>query len=56
MMEVVLCKDCKWWHRCLSDDGTVEYINFSKCEKGHNGYPTFFCADGEQKDAERKSM
>ena len=50
--DVVRCKDCKWWRKCLSDDGTVEYANYSRCEKGHRGYPAFFCADGERKDSD----
>lgn len=49
---VVRCIDCKHWHRSLSDDGKIEFFNFSYCEKGHCGFPNFFCADGERKDGD----
>lgn len=52
VVPVVRCEECRHWHRCLSDDGSVEYFNFSYCEKGHNGFPTFFCADGVRKDGD----
>lgn len=49
---VVRCIDCKHWHRSLSDDGKIEYFNLSHCEKGHHGFPNFFCADGERKEGD----
>ena len=51
MVEIVRCKDCKYWHKCLSDDGSVEYIHFSRCTKGNplaNGND-YFCSLGERK-------
>ena len=50
VVEVVRCGECKHWRRCLSDDGKIEYYNFSHCEKGHHGFPNFFCADGEMRN------
>ena len=50
VVEVVRCKDCKHWHKCLSDDGSVEYIHFSRCTKGNqlaNGND-YFCSLGER--------
>ena len=50
VVEVVRCKDCKHWHKCLSDDGSVEYIHFSRCTKGNqlaNGN-NYFCSSGER--------
>lgn len=50
VVEVVRCKDCKHWHKCLSDDGSVEYIHFSRCTKGNqlaNGND-YFCSSGER--------
>ena len=52
VVPVVRCGECAHWHRCLSDDGKIEYFNFSHCEKGHNGFPNFFCADGKRKDGD----
>lgn len=52
VVPVVRCTDCKHWHRSLSDDGKIEFFNFSHCEKGHHGFPNFFCADGERKDGD----
>ena len=49
---VVRCGECNHWHRCLSDDGKTEFFNFSHCQKGHHGFPNFFCADGERKDGD----
>lgn len=50
VVEVVRCKNCKHWHKCLSDDGSVEYIHFSRCTKGNqlaNGND-YFCGSGER--------
>lgn len=52
VVPVVRCIDCKHWHRSLSDDGKIEFFNFSYCEKGLHGFPNFFCADGERKDGD----
>ena len=52
VVPVVRCIDCKHWHRSLSDDGKIEFFNFSYCEKGRHGFPNFFCADGERKDGD----
>ena len=52
VVPAVRCEECRHWNRCLSDDGSVEYFNFSYCEKGHNGFPTFFCSDGARKDGD----
>ena len=49
VVPVVRCIDCKHWHRSLSDDGKIEFFNFSYCEKGLHGFPNFFCANGERK-------
>ena len=51
VVEVVRCKDCKHWHKCLSDDGSIEYIHFSRCIKGNqlaNGND-YFCSYGKRK-------
>lgn len=46
--ELVRCKECKCWHREINGNG-VEYINFSKCTKGHHGNGLdFYCADGKR--------
>ena len=50
-IDIVFCKECKHWHREMNDDQTVEFINFSKCAKGHNGNGNgFYCADGERRE------
>lgn len=47
---VVRCKNCKHWKRALSDDGSVEYIFFSQCEKDMPGDGNdFYCPYGENK-------
>ncbi len=51
VVEVVRCKDCKHWLRELSEDGRIEYFNFSHCEKGLYGDDhNWFCADGERRE------
>ena len=53
VVPVVRCRECKHWRRCIStDDRSVEYFNFSHCEKGHNGFPDFFCADGAKMEGD----
>lgn len=47
---VVRCRECKYWHRSLSPDGKIEYFNFSGCTKMHDGYPDFYCADGQRRE------
>ena len=47
-IDIVRCKECKHWHREINESG-VEYVNFSKCTKGHYGNGLdFHCADGER--------
>ncbi|MBQ1296771.1 MAG: hypothetical protein IIY21_22190 [Clostridiales bacterium] len=47
-IDMVRCKECKHWHREINESG-VEYVNFSKCTKGHYGNGLdFHCADGER--------
>lgn len=47
-IDIVFCKECKHWHREINESG-VEYVNFSKCTKGHYGNGLdFYCADGER--------
>ena len=49
-IDIVRCKECRYWHREINGNG-VEYINFSKCTKGHHGNGLdFYCADGERED------
>ena len=46
---VVRCKDCKWYNTNGCDDG------FGWCEKngdGHGSTDDWFCADGEQEEAD----
>lgn len=47
-VEVVRCRDCKYWHDAPAADG------FNSCEMDalirHEG---FFCANGERKDGEQ---
>lgn len=45
--EIIHCKDCKHYKRVYNDGG-CEMINYSGCEKGHNGYPNWSCADAER--------
>lgn len=43
IIEIVECKDCKYWH---------EGISYDTCDKhiGH-GFPSnYFCADGERRE------
>lgn len=48
---VIRCKDCKWWHKEMSDDGKIEYINYSFCEKKHQGDGhEWYCPDGEGRE------
>ena len=50
-IQIIQCKNCKHWHREMSKDGTVEYINYSKCLLGNNGDgQDWFCPDGEVKE------
>lgn len=47
-IDIVRCKECKHWHREIGENG-VEYVNFSKCTKGHYGNGLdFYCSDGER--------
>lgn len=47
-IDIIRCKECKHWHREINESG-VEYVNFSKCTKGHYGNGLdFHCADGER--------
>ena len=49
-IDIVRCKECKHWHREIDENG-VEYVNFSKCTKGHYGNGLdFHCADGERRE------
>ena len=49
--ELVRCKYCKHWIREMSNDGKVEFINFSHCELGYYGDGhNWFCPCGERKD------
>ena len=46
-VEVVRCKDCKYWNREIHNG--VEYFNFSSCDLNHYGDGhNFYCADGER--------
>lgn len=49
IVQVVRCKSCKHWHREMSKDGKVEYINYSYCAKGQfgNGHD-YYCPYGER--------
>lgn len=52
-IEVVRCKECKWWHKAMSDDGEMEYINYSFCEKKHQGDGhEWYCPDGERRESD----
>ena len=43
VVEVVRCKDCKWWeYDTIFEDGW--------CRGKRQGNPKWFCADGERKD------
>ena len=47
-IDIVRCKECKHWHREIGENG-VEYVNFSKCTKGHYGNGLdFYCSIGER--------
>lgn len=51
IVKVTRCKDCKWWHRAMSQDGTTEYVALSCCDKempgnGHN----FYCPYGKRRE------
>ena len=49
-IDIVRCGECEHWHREINEDG-VEYVNFSKCTKGHYGNGLdFHCADGERRE------
>ena len=49
-IDIVRCKECKHWHREINENG-IEYVNFSKCTKGHYGNGLdFHCADGERRE------
>lgn len=45
-MELVTCRHCKWFHKAFENEG--------RCIKHDNDYrdPDWFCADGEEEDAE----
>ena len=47
VVEIVRCKDCKYWH----DDGIM-----TTCDKNiGNGYDAeYYCADGERKDGDNE--
>ena len=48
-VEVVRCKDCKYWRREIHNG--IEYVNFSSCDLDHNGDgQDFYCADGERRE------
>ena len=50
LKELVTCKDCKHWHRGMSADGQIEYINYSRCELGCSGNGHgWFCPSGQRK-------
>ena len=47
-IEVVRCKDCKYWHREICNG--IEYLNFSSCDLNHYGDGhNFYCADAERR-------
>ena len=49
VVEVVRCKECKYWHREIHNG--IEYFNYSSCDLNHYGDGhNFYCADGERKD------
>ena len=43
-VEVVRCKDCKWYVSY-----TMENKTYKMCRKAHLGSDDFYCADGERK-------
>ena len=52
-VEVVRCKDCKWWDKVDNIDG----VNYGTCERKctairKDAFPNenWFCADGERRD------
>lgn len=52
-VEVVHCKDCKWWDKVDNIDG----VNYGTCERKctairQDAFPNenWFCADGERKN------
>ena len=48
-IEVIRCKDCKYWHREIHNG--IEYFNFNSCDLNHYGDGhNFYCADGERRE------
>ena len=49
-VEVVLCKDCKWWKREENQVGEIgdDYFCAFDCNKSYR--EDYFCADGERKE------
>ena len=49
LVEVVRCKDCKWWKREENQVGEIgeDYFCAFDCNKSYRD--DFFCADGERR-------
>lgn len=48
VVEVVRCKDCKYWHREIHNG--IEYFNWSSCDLHHYGDGhNFYCADAKRR-------
>lgn len=49
-VNVVRCKDCKWWDKDQTTDGVKGFCpNTGCCEE-----PDFYCADGERRETNVK--
>lgn len=49
IVRVTRCKDCKHWHKEMSNDGKVEYFNYSYCDKEQPGNGNdYYCPYGER--------